>query len=95
MNKFFVVVSMLSMLLAFQVKAYDFHVTNSDGVRIYYDFQSGSGNKVMVVEGTQPYSGIVNIPDSVLYDGTKYAVETIGSRAYYFRYEWWLNNLRN
>ena len=66
------------MLVVFQVKAYDFYVNNKEGVRIYYDFQGGSGNKVMVVRNNnQHYSGIVNIPDSVLYDGTVYAVETI------------------
>jgi hypothetical protein len=74
------------LLVAFQVKAYDFYVTNKDNVRIYYDFQGGAGNKVMVAEGSQAYtySGIVHVPDSVLYDGTTYAVETVGSRAFFY-----------
>ena len=84
MNKRFIILSFLISLVTFQVKAYDFYVSNTDGVRIYYDFQSGSGNKVIVVEGSQMYKGIVNIPDSVLYDGTVYAVETIGMRAFAF-----------
>lgn len=87
MERKFMIVCILSMLLDFQSKAYDFYFTNSDGVRIYYDFLGGAGNKVMVVEGSQLYSGIVNIPDSVLYDGTKYSVEEIGSRAFFSCWE--------
>lgn len=41
--------------MAFQVKSYVIDLTNKDGVRINYDFQGGSGNKVMVVEGNRPY----------------------------------------
>jgi hypothetical protein len=41
-------------------------------------------SKVMVAEGNQKYSGIVNIPDTVLNDGTKYAVEAIDSKASIF-----------
>ena len=76
----------LVMMMNFQAQAYDFSLSNKDGVLIYYDFQGGSGNKVMVVAGSRPYSysGFVNIPDSVIYEGTTYGVETIGSEA--FRY---------
>ena len=80
-----IVIGMLVMLTITQAKAFDFYVVNNDGVRIYYEIQAGIGNKVMVVnrEGTSTYSGIINIPANVTYEGISYVVETIGREAFY------------
>ena len=72
MKKIFII-SLVSTFVITQANAYDFYVSNSDGVRIYYDIQAGSGNKVMVVRRNYAdYNGVVNIPDSVTYDGVSY-----------------------
>jgi len=78
-------ISVFIILTIAQANAYDFDALNNDGVRIYYAFQGGSGNRVMVVsrEGIFPtYSGVVNIPESVTYEGVKYDVEVIGEGAF-------------
>ena len=58
--------------IPFEASAFDFSASNEDGVIIYYNFLGSSGNKVMVVSGNLFYSGVVNIPDSVQYEGTVY-----------------------
>ena len=73
---------LLSIYAILQVSAFDFYETNKDGVRIFYDIQAGTANRAIVVEGNQYYTGVVNIPDSVTYEGVKYGVETIGSYAF-------------
>ena len=86
MVKKILVICVLITLTITQAKAFDFYAPNNDGVRIYYDFQGGVGNRVIVTarEGIFPtYSGVINIPDYVTYEGVKYAVETIGEGAFY------------
>ena len=75
---------MLVMFTITQAKAFDFYVVNTDGKRIYYEKLSGTGDKVMVVshDGTSLYSGKINIPANVTYEGIDYVVETIGSEAF-------------
>ena len=70
------------MLAITQARAYDFYAPNKDGIRIYYVIQAGVGNRVMVVNSPSHYNGIVNIPDSVSYEGVTYSVEEIGSKAF-------------
>ena len=84
MKKIFIL-CILTMLTIVQAKAYDFYALNNAGVKIYYEIQAGIGNRVMVVsrEGSSPaYSGVVNIPDQVTYEGVQYVVEAIGSGAF-------------
>ena len=84
MKRFFIL-SMLVMFTIVQVKAYDFHSLNNEGIRIYYEVLAGAGNRVMVVSsaGAIPsYSGLVNIPERVSYEGIEYVVEGIGSKAF-------------
>lgn len=61
----------------------DFSAVNSDGVTIYYNILSDSTNTVEVTRGGTGYSGSVNIPDTVTYDGHTYAVTAIGSDAFH------------
>ena len=80
------VISVLAILTFVQAKAYDFYAVNNDGVKIYYDIQAGSGNRVMVTnsKGAFPtYSGVVKIPNQVTYERVQYVVEAIGSGAFY------------
>ena len=81
-SKLFILISFVFVITNLQA-AYDFYALNSDGVRIYYSIQAGSGNRVMVekTEGTV-YTGIINIPDSVTYEGETYAVAAIGEGAF-------------
>ena len=66
------------------VNAYDFEV---DG--IYYNVKSSSELTVEVTyeknEGytySSPYSGIITLPETVIYDGNTYRVSSIGERAF-------------
>lgn len=51
-------------LISFVANAYDFEV---DG--LYYDIQSVSDKTCALTSGDKSYSGVINIPDSVLVDG--------------------------
>lgn len=59
--------------------AYDFFAVNSDGDTIYYKITWNS--TVEVTSGG--YSGEINIPSSVTYQGTIYSVTNIGYHAFY------------
>ena len=66
---------LLALLLPANAAAYDFEV---DG--IYYNI---NGNEATVTsDGYRSYSGIVNIPDVVTYNGTTYSVTAIGENAF-------------
>ena len=56
-------------------KAYDFKVWD-------VCFKLESGHEVSVTVGDEPYSGFVNIPDSIVVDGKTYRVTAIGDRAF-------------
>lgn len=58
--------------------AYDFEANG-----IYYNITDMSGKTVSVTSGDNNYSGNVNIPASVSYDGNTFAVTSIGERAFY------------
>lgn len=60
--------------------AYDIAVSNADGVTIYYDWINNE-TELEVVKG--PYKdGLVDIPNSVTYNGKKYSVTSIGEGAF-------------
>lgn len=81
----------LALLLSMKgtgVLAHNIEVANSDGVTIYYNFVNNrtelevtlQGDGFLTVFGT--YSGAVNIPESVTYEGKTYPVTSIGERAF-------------
>ena len=64
--------------------AYDFAVTNGDGKTIYYKRINNSTEVEVSYRGSSSssYSGVVNIPASVTYNGKTYPVTSIGSSAF-------------
>ena len=71
--------SLLS-IVGVNASAYDF---KSGG--IYYNFNDGSsGSTVSVTSGDTKYTGDVNIPESVNYNGETYSVTSIGKGAFWY-----------
>ena len=68
--------------------AYHFSAVNADGVTIYYNITSstdltcGVTYKGKYASSEKSYSGIVNIPAVVTYDGKTYSVTSIGQEAF-------------
>ncbi len=78
-KKLWVFVAMLCTLIS--ASAYDFEV---DG--IYYNISSKANKEVSVTfkeKYLAAYSGVVNIPSSVSYNGATYTVKSIGEYAFY------------
>ena len=72
----------LTMLLCFagtKTYAQDIAVPNSDGVTIYYNYIN-NGTELQVTSGG--YSGVVNIPSQVTYQGETMSVTSIGQEAF-------------
>ena len=74
-----------------KVFAYDIAVKNADGVTIYYDYIYSDyygwtpiGLEVTSSGEDERYSGSVNIPRSVIYNGKTYQVTRINYDAFYF-----------
>ena len=79
-----ILISLFALLGVFSAQAYDFEV---DG--IYYNIISGTDNQVEVTHGSSSleptgsdYTGSVVIPSTVEYNGTTYAVTSIGEWAF-------------
>jgi hypothetical protein len=79
------VLSVIGLLCCVSVSAYDFEV---DG--IYYNITSSTDMAVGVTyrgkyydSYSNEYSGAVNIPESVTYNGNTYSVTSIGDYAFY------------
>ena len=78
MKKYLRVLSLLLIIIvAGKSAAYEACV---DG--IYYDFYEEGGNKAMVTYGDDYYSGDVDIPLYVKYNGQRYSVAYIGANAF-------------
>ena len=73
--------SLIAMLTALSVSAYDFSAPNGDGVTIYYNINP-LHSTVEVTEGDSHYCGVVNIPSQVSYNGNEYTVTKIGNWAF-------------
>ena len=78
----------LCLMTAMLSFASDFEVDNADGVTIYYNITPSSDLTVAVTYGGTPYSqikytGAVNIPATVTYNGKTYSVTSIGNGAFY------------
>lgn len=70
------------LLIDATASAYDFAVKNEDGVTIYYEEINSIYLRVEVTSGPSKYSGIVNIPSSVTYEGTTYRITDIGDSSF-------------
>ena len=68
--------------------AHDIEVKNADDVTIYYKLINNSTEVEVSYRGSSffsysnEYSGVVNIPESVTYDGETYPVTSIGESAF-------------
>ena len=70
--------------------AHDFAVANGDGKAIYYKYKRINNSTEVEVSYrgsssssySNEYSGVVNIPESVTYDGETYPVTSIGESAF-------------
>ena len=78
MKKLFL--STLLLLLPLLASAYDFEAKNADDVTIYYNIIN-EGTELEVTSGNG-YSGDINIPEKVTYNGNPLPVTTIGSSAF-------------
>ena len=82
---------LLTLIMSFVtnvVDAHDIEVKNSDGVTIYYNYNSNRTTLSVTYRGTSPnsykdeYSGFVKIPKQVTYGGISYAITDVGERAF-------------
>ena len=70
--------------------AHDIEVANADGKTIYYTYMNNETELAVSYRGSgwyeysNEYSGVVNIPESVTYNGTIYPVTSIGKYAFYY-----------
>ena len=70
--------------------AHDIGVKNADGVTIYYTYMNNKTELAVSYRGSyssdysDEYSGVVNIPESVTYNGMIYPVTSIGEYAFYY-----------
>jgi len=63
--------------------AYDIAVENTDGKTIYYNY-TNDGQELEVTYGNAPYSGMVNIPETVTFMNRTRRVTSIRSFAFYY-----------
>ena len=84
--------AVLSSIVGANVYAYDIEVANADGVTIYYVWTNNQTELAVSYRGSysysysNEYSGAVNIPESVTYNGKTYPVTSIGNYAFYNTY---------
>ena len=77
-----------AIVASFPMFAHDIEVKNADGVTIYYGWRNDSELYVTYrgdnwSDGRHCYSGIVVIPEFVIYGGNTYSVTCIGSGAFF------------
>ena len=80
---------MLVCMVSVIASAHDIAFTNADGVYIYYKWINNKTELAVSYRGEyandwNEYSGNVNIPESVTYNGQTYKVTSIGSFAFEF-----------
>ena len=79
---------MLMSMVGTLSSAHDIAVKNADGKPIFYNYANNKTELAVTFEGSTcseyegEYSGIINIPESVTYNGTTYPVTNIGSYAF-------------
>ncbi len=77
----------LSMFVSVYAMASDTSVKNSDGVEIWYDFDSSTKTATVTYKGDShdsysEYTGDIVIPSTVTYGGVEYSVTSIGVHAF-------------
>lgn len=88
MNKQSLITILLTVLMSMsgaKAFAYAFFLENSDGVTIYYEWANEERTEVAVSTNdyySGNYTGNVNIPKTVFYNGTNYNVTSIGYNAF-------------
>lgn len=76
-------VIVLMSMMGTEVFAHDFIAENADGVVIYYNYiYKDSGIELEVAQGTDVYSGVVNIPEEVTVKDKTMKVTSIGEYAF-------------
>lgn len=91
MNKQSLITILLATLMSMtgaKVLAHDFAVANSDGVTIYYVWLNGEKTEAVICfydsyNYVNCYTGSVNIPKTVEYEGNPYNVTFIGNYTFY------------
>ena len=84
----FLLIVLMSMVGA-KASAHDIEVKNADGKTIYYTYMNNETELAVSYRGSSyssysnEYSGVVNIPESVIYGGKTYPVTSIGSYAFW------------
>ena len=87
--KFTFLLTALMSMVGIEVVANNIAVMNDDGVFIYYNYVNNKTELAVTYRGSSydsysnEYTGVVNIPSSVTYDGKTYSVTSIGSYAFY------------
>lgn len=80
--------AILTSIVTIKTYAYGFEVKNTDGVTIYYKTIENTKNVEVTYKGSGPYvykneyTGKVDIPESINYNGTTYRVTGIGDNAF-------------
>ena len=75
-------------IIGLNASAHDIEVKNADGVTIYYNWVNDKTELAVSYRGTSfseyknEYSGVIVIPESVLYKGQTYRVTSIGDSAF-------------
>ena len=82
MKKLNLLLLVLFSAISLNINAYDFEAVNSDGKTIYYNIISNTDLTVEVTSGSTKYSGDINIPSSVSYNGEIYSVKAIHYSAF-------------
>lgn len=76
-----IILSIIILFLSTTTRAYDIAVENEDGVTIYYNYIN-NGMELEVTKGSTPYSGVVNIPETVLFMNRTRNVTSIAKSAF-------------
>ncbi len=87
--KFTFLLTVLMSMVGIGTSAHSIVVKNDDGVFIYYKYVNNKTELAVTCRGSSydsysnEYTGAVNIPSSVTYDGKTYSVTSIGGVAFY------------
>ena len=83
-----ILLTVLMSMFGAKAFAHDIEVANKDGVTIYYEWINNNTELAVTYRGdnylsySDEYSGNVDIPESVVYEGQSYSVTSIGEGAF-------------
>lgn len=75
--------TILISMMGINALAYDIKIENADGKTIYYNYIN-DGKELEVTDGNAPYSGVVNIPETVTFMNRTRKVTSIKSFTFYY-----------